>query len=615
MRYCPILAMMVCLSGSPAWAGPYVPADGRPMPIEVGTERPISIPLPNSDSGKKYLLVVGSMERSGDPTPVTVSRQPIATGEPREPQVADESIPDWWLRQVERDHSLMLRQRDQVAEPEGYISARFAPRRVFHLFVGENNLYDTRKYAAVRARLAHVGAHCLIYADEGCPVEPALIEDVARTFDERVVGPTQRVFGQHRDVDRNGKFTILLTDWLDRLSDGKVSLSGFVRGADFYRDVEAPYSNQCDMMYLNANLAPDEHMRTVLAHEYTHAITFSEHTFGEYLPGGQGRDEENWLGEAIAHVAENLAGEGWSNLDYRISTYLSDPSAYRLVVPDYFQDGLWRCHGCRGATYLFLRYLVDRFGESLLTDLSRSNLSGVANIEVATQTPFRQLFRDWSVALALGGVMGHAIDDGLTSIPLYGRVGERILAGARPRILEEVPIECTVAPTGWASIVVEAESGMEVVVDAPRMADLQITLIPLPNAVSFPRLHLAAHPNGGPGIVMELSSERNVRWQTISWERASLRQHHPRANEKQAYIVPAREMLSRRPADSPEWVSGAIRLDEYVPDPVVVKAVGIDDHGRFVTAWSVWDPAESSPLESASPIIKVSAESIIPPGE
>src|SRR5262249_45617224 len=143
--------------------------------------------------------------------------------------------------------------------------------------------------------------------------------------------------------------------------------------------------------------------RTLLAHEYTHAIVFSEHLEGEYLPQTQRRDEESWLNEGLAHLAEDLHDNGWSNLDYRISAFLSAPERYGLVVPDYYAAGHWRSHGHRGAAYLFLRWCSDRYGGDLARWLIQSNLTGVANLEAATGQPFAELFRQWSAALILSG--------------------------------------------------------------------------------------------------------------------------------------------------------------------------------------------------------------------
>jgi len=583
---CLSVLLAAILSGEPA--SELVPFESAP--IRVTAEGPTSLTLSAPDGDRNYLLITGSTAMAGSTSSVEIKRTAINPKQGITPLDIDATTPpEWWTWRVKKDREQMQRARKPQSENDSYVVGRFAPIRNFHLFVGEDNLYDTRKYVDVRAALASVGKYCVVYADSSSKVEQALIDDVVKTFDERVYPSMQAVFGNHRDVDRNGKFTILLTDWLNRLSDGKVALSGFVRGADFYRDVEPPFSNRCDMLYMNASLEPGPHMRTVLAHEYTHAITFSEHTFGEYLSGGQGRDEEAWLGEAVAHLAENLSGEGWSNLDYRVSTYLSEPNRYRLVVPDYFQDGLWRSHGCRGATYLFLRYCVDRYGTNLLTELSKSNLEGVENIEVATQTHFRDLFRQWSIAMATSGVVGMPVKGGIQSISLYGRLGERMLTGVRTSTLESNDITMSLAPTSWGSVLVPVKQGEACRVDlvSADREDLQVTLVRLPVAKN--QVHLTVRPEklGERAVSLELAAVEPVQWKVVTWERLRLRQQNARDNEKMARIVAAPELLHNGDRMNSHDISDSIPLHEFGEDPVVFKVMGEDRNGRIVTAWGV----------------------------
>ena len=103
----------------------------------------------------------------------------------------------------------------------------------------------------------------------------------------------------------------------------------------------------------------------------------------------------------MAHLAEDLNGFSTSNIDYRVSAFLSRPEQYQLVVDDYYAANLFRSHGNRGSTYLFLRWCADRFGPDLLPALVSSNRRGTANLESATGSSFASLFRQWSLALYL----------------------------------------------------------------------------------------------------------------------------------------------------------------------------------------------------------------------
>src|SRR5262249_6616796 len=138
------------------------------------------------------------------------------------------------------------------------------------------------------------------------------------------------------------------------------------------------------------------------------------------------RDEEGWLHEALAHVAESRHPFGLSNLDARISAYLHCPERYRLVVPDGPQ---LPCPGTRGAGFLLLRALVDSHGAALLARLVGTGRHGCGNLEAATGAPFAEAFRQSTAAVALAG-SGVAVQ-GVTPLRLDLRrpLGERLLAG------------------------------------------------------------------------------------------------------------------------------------------------------------------------------------------
>ncbi|MGL5094692.1 MAG: hypothetical protein ACRDD1_03845, partial [Planctomycetia bacterium] len=432
----------------------------RPLAVEPAAGATPYIDLAGGDAakeGRQYYVIVGSPKPSADSSVVRVTATPAAEARPN--ALHTPFVDDAWRQRVGASRAAMEnRRRRQSAVTDdrpAYAAAKFSAERSFHLFVREDDFQDAANYAEVRAELVGVGSQCLVYVDRDDDPKQFprdVVDGIIDRFDKHVFPTTRAVFGAHRDVDRDGRFTILITHWLGELSNGKVSIGGFVRGGDFYDSVPAPFSNQCDMMYLNSNVRPGEHLWTLLAHEYTHAITLSEHVFGTYLPSAGSQDEETWLSEALSHLAENIAGAGWSNLDYRISTYLNNPQQFPLVVPDYFRANRWRCHGSRGSTYLFLRWCVDRYGIELLRELSQSNLSGTANLEAATQTPFAELFRDWTVATTLDGVTPTVdAECGFHALGLRGEMETRLLAGPRPIPLTAgATVDLRLAPTSAA---------------------------------------------------------------------------------------------------------------------------------------------------------------------
>ncbi len=475
---------------------------------------------------EQLYLVLGSLSRAAGPCRVTVRTEATTGPEtvPIEPPARDRAEAAYLCELGER----LERVRRRRTQFEQFVSLAEPPReKVFHLFTGEQDFRNTREYAAVAAELRAVGRHCQVYVDRNhrdrAGLQPT-VEDAVRTFDEAVYPLARRQLGQVLDVDRDGRFTILFTPWLARLQKGKVALGGFVRGSDFYRDVAAPFGNHCDMMYLNTDLKPGPHLRTLLAHEYTHAVVFSEHVFGEYLPVAGRRDEESWLNEALAHMAEEAHGYSWSNLDYRVSAFLNAPQRYRLVVPDYYGAGIWRDPGTRGSAYLFLRWCRDRCGADLPARLIQSNLQGTLNLEVAAQQRFADLFREWSAALLLAGT-GAAADGvaPLRGLDLRRPLGSRMLCGPR---CEEVPLhrgdhEIHVAGTGVAYVLLHSPGAARsrVTVTADPAAELQVSLIRLPGRTARLSLRCETGPDGKSVRLTVRTHGGAVRLENAAWER------------------------------------------------------------------------------------------------
>ena len=152
-----------------------------------------------------------------------------------------------------------------------------------------------------------------VYIDErdDAIVDEEVVRDVIATFDQHVFPHAYRTIGLARDVDGDGRFTVLLSSWLRRLGGGRHAVDGFVR-ADLDHRLPAPFSNHCDMMYLSSALQAGPHLRTVIAHEYTHAVTFTAKaraaaSLAAISGRGNASEEEGWLDEALAHLGRGPA--------------------------------------------------------------------------------------------------------------------------------------------------------------------------------------------------------------------------------------------------------------------------------------------------------------------
>ena len=556
-----------------------------------------SFDLPAGSPDSPALVIVSCLAQTGGPFPITLTARSIH--EPARPWLAGP-------RPIVRLPIVDLAPRVSIPPPTTRLPAT---ERTFHLMTQSGLPTAASSYRAIPSRLRAVGRRVQIYVDAAdlANVETATLRDLVESFDNRVWPAVAERFGPATDVDGDGRFTILLTRWLSRLAEGQIRVDGFVRGADLDRRQPAPFGNRADMMYLNANLMSGPQLRTVVAHEYAHAVTFSRKVLDADPQGplDSSAEEEGWLDEAIAHLVEDELGFSRTNLDYRVSAFLSQPERYRLVVDDYFTADLFRSHGNRGATYLFLRWCVDRFGPRLLDVLVRSPRRGVGNLEAATGMPFAELFRRWTIAVYCSGLDPKSAEAGqYRSINLRGELEDWILAGPRAATLGDGDPAHVYSAEGTSTHFVlirkQPAGPTRVEVTGPPQAELQVTVVALPPGSAPPELIIRPMTDADGSVrvraeVVEAGGTA-VRLGALSWERlVPVADPHAPGFRRDGLdmlgiaaafgssAVPAHGALRSRPIILP----GVRSAD----GPLVFKAVGLDARGRKLAAWAVVEPS------------------------
>jgi len=580
---------------APAWKV------GELVPIEVRRGEAI-FQVPGDPNSGDLLVVVSAL--SPDPGPFRVEFEARAVENATPPRLADDG--------PTRPPSLSPFRPSPTAPASPKPPA---PERSFHMMVRDGDVGSPSNYLAVKGILKSVGRHVQVYVaeDDQGAIGSDFLADVVSTFDDHVYPVAARSFGLAEDVDGDGRFTILVSGWLNRLGDGKHSVDGYVRVTDLDESYPAPFGNRCDMMYLSAALRPGPHLRTVVAHEYTHAVTFTRKYLRRKADVGAPIEEEGWLDEGIAHLVEDVHGFGGTNLDHRVSAFLSRPERYRLVVDDYYAADLFRGHGNRGSTYLFLRWCADRYGPDLPSTLMESPLCGVENLEAATGRTFADLYRRWSFDLFMNGLnpgsfaeshphdRGSAPGDWLLAGPHYSNVA----AGGGPE-------SWTTAGTSSRFLVVERSDAkaVEIHVAAPESARLQISATRLPR--DLPKLSLSARAHVGPdGDLMLRATVREragrpVRLLALAWE-PLVPPPDPNRSIPRPGRLAADELAASLGGDSlgggDSLYSRPIRLTGFGErsGPVVVKLLGVDAEGRRITAWASLND-EAEPARSLQPL-------------
>ncbi|MDB5349532.1 MAG: shpI [Planctomycetota bacterium] len=560
------LAALAALAGL---ARPAIPRDAGEGAWPVGTPRPIAVRagaatfvVPSGSAGSRTLIVVSSLSRKPGAYPIRISARPADRAQ--SPILAEDGA----ARTPSLPPPLPL-----TAEPT---APGWSPpaARTFHLPVRDGDLASPSNYVSVTARLRGFGRAVQVYVDPADlgRVDEATVRDVVATFDDRVLPRARQTIGTARDIDGDGRFTVLFSGWLGHLADGKLAVDGFVRGSDFEIGQPSPLGNRCDMMYLSASLAAGPHLRTVVAHEYTHAVTYCRKAL---RPAGG--DEEGWLDEALAHLAEDLHGFSRSNLDYRVAAFLAAPERYRLLVDDYGTADLIRSHGHRGSAYRFLRWCADHYGPDLLGTLIRSDRRGVANLEAATGMSFAALYRGWSVGLFLDAMRPNESQE--------DRVPPRF---ARLTPGGEDDVATLDGTTSHFTIVDGATSAaVAITVTGPPGAEIQVTAVRLPE--DYPRVDLDARVEPGSDgrlllrVRLRERDGREVAMESLQWSPEvppADRARRPGSLTGEALVKAfGRDRLSGhdRIAAAPIPLAAGTG-----PGPLVVRFVGHDAKGRRV---------------------------------
>jgi len=174
----------------------------------------------------------------------------------------------------------------------------------------------------------------------------------------------------------------------------KMNRGGYFNSGDEYPRLSVPTSNEREMVYLNSDYVASSLNKSFLAHEFMHLITFNQKDKIQNI------EEEIWLNEARAEYVPTLLGydanyQG-TNLQRKVNEFIKNPSDsitdWQNSPADY------------GALNLFTQYLVDYYGNKILTDSLHSTKKGIVSLNYALakngfKDDFSQIFTNWTITV------------------------------------------------------------------------------------------------------------------------------------------------------------------------------------------------------------------------
>jgi len=242
----------------------------------------------------------------------------------------------------------------------------------------------------IQATLEYVTDHAYFWIEDGSSFKHQELEALAQAFEYEIYPTNRAFFGSEETpgIDGDPHLYILYAHNLGSI------VAGYFSPRDSYHPLIQEYSNGHEMFVFNLEKVSFDNEFTygTLAHEFQHMIHFS-----------RDRNETSWLNEGFSDLAMFLNGYDIGGHDY---IYVSDPD---IQLNDWPNDQSQTIPHY-GASFLFMTYFLDRFGEQATQALVTHPENGLDSIdlvlaELGVQDPLTgtiitadDVYRDWVTA-------------------------------------------------------------------------------------------------------------------------------------------------------------------------------------------------------------------------
>ncbi|MCQ3937675.1 MAG: hypothetical protein DPW18_11600 [Chloroflexi bacterium] len=315
--------------------------------------------------GFAYFNIYGSLSSpSADPvfvTPFTVTREPEVTRPPVETiQNGTLETLENTIVPVNNPREIACRLNGICSVPE-VMAADAAPRTA-----GERDEFwvhnlDTNKNNRVTAVLQYVTPHAYFWVQDGVEVDSSEVRALMEAFENDIYPTNREFFGGEWSpgIDGDEHIYILYARGLGS------SIAGYFSSKDSYHPLVNEYSNAHEMFLFSAD-------NTFLSSTFTYGVL--AHEFQHMIHWHNDLNETSWLNEGSSELASFINGfdPGGADRAYIIDTdlQLNDwPNDQDSRPPHY------------GASFLFMAYFLDRFGEEATQLLVKDPANGLESVD------------------------------------------------------------------------------------------------------------------------------------------------------------------------------------------------------------------------------------------
>jgi hypothetical protein len=266
---------------------------------------------------------------------------------------------------------------------------------------------DTNDNAQVTATLHYMTPHLAFWVQNGVSFNEADLRRLSDTFENKIYPTNREFFGSEWSpgIDEDVRLYVLFARGLG------TSIAGYFSAADSLPPEAHPYSNAHEMFLMNADTLDlgEPYIYSTMTHEFQHMI----HWYRD-------RNEESWMNEGFSVLSELLNGYDSGGFEY---SYVADPDLQLTYWPSSSESVPHY-----GASFLFVAYFLDRFGEEATKavvahpdngmDSIDSVLASLGAVDPQTGQPITadDVFADWVVTTFLNDA---DVEDGRYAYRLY----------------------------------------------------------------------------------------------------------------------------------------------------------------------------------------------------
>jgi hypothetical protein len=228
------------------------------------------------------------------------------------------------------------------------------------------NMDDNSTFTAA-AVMRYATPHVYFWVGRSVRADDGEIRALVDTFENSIYPTDRDFFGTEwtPGVDGDPHLYIL---YAKGLGD---SVAGYFNSTDEVSRKAHPFSNEHEMFYLNADAVglSEDYALSVLAHEFQHMI----HWYGD-------PNEDGWINEGFSELAVLLNGFSVGGAD---GMYVQDTDLQLNTWSDINSSDSFSHYG---ASFLFMDYFLNRFGNEATRALVQNPENGLTGIDDTLRT-------------------------------------------------------------------------------------------------------------------------------------------------------------------------------------------------------------------------------------